>query len=920
MPANSALRISLNGRPVAVSSDPRSRLSNVLREEFHLTGTKVGCDAGDCGACTVLVNGKAVCSCLVAVGQLPGAEVVTIEGLRDSCATFDRLQKSFLQHGAAQCGVCTPGMLVSAVALLEQNHAPTESEVMDALGGVLCRCTGYRKIVSAVLHANQADQRTAADPERGPVGQRVVRLDGQRKVLGQDIYGADEWPEDALLLRVVRSALHRACFSLGDLSQFKENHAGIHAVFTAKDVPGRNCFGVHPDFADQPVFAEAEARFRGEAIAAVVGETSAMLALDLADFPVTWKELPPLATPEEAQRPGAQAIHEDRPDNILVSGRVVHGDVDSAFERADVVVEDEFETGFIEHAYIEPEAGFARRVGDRVEVQSCTQSPYMMRKDIASILGISEDAVRILPTAVGGGFGSKLDLSVQPFLAIAAWHLERPVKMAYSRSESIRATTKRHPSKIRCRAGATADGRLVAMELDGEFNTGAYASWGPTVAARVPIHGSGPYKLPHYRALTRAVHTNLVPAGAFRGFGVPQGTIAQEQLYDELAEKLGTDKLEFRILNALENDSPTVTGQILGAGVGIRACLEALLPRWKSAGEEVARFNATKGSPLRRGVGVAGMWYGCGNTSLANPSTIRIGLQRNGRIAIHMGAVDIGQGSATVVTQICAEALGVPLDKFDLIPADTDITPDCGKTSASRQTFVSGGAAMMAGQQLRALMLLMCKAPAEASIHLQECALWIRSGERREKFDLCKLPLDERGYVLSTEATFDPPTKALDEDGQGVPYAVYGFGAQLAEVEIDLDLGTVKVLNLTAAHDVGRAINPTLIEGQIEGGAAQGLGMALMEEFVPGRGENLHDYLIPTIGDMPPVESILIENPSPIGPFGAKGIGEQALIPTAPAILNAICDAIGARIRKLPATPDKVRAAILAKKDGGSHA
>ena len=212
------------------------------------------------------------------------------------------------------------------------------------------------------------------------------------------------------------------------------------------------------------------------------------------------------------------------------------------------------------------------------------------------------------------------------------------------------------------------------------------------------------------------------------------------------------------------------------------------------------------------------------------------------------------------------------------------------------------------------------KAPAGASIHLEECALWISSGERREKLDLSKLPLDERGYVLSTEATFDPPTKPLDEDGQGVPYAVYGFGAQLAEVEIDLDLGTVKVLNLTAAHDVGRAINPTLIEGQIEGGAAQGLGMALMEEFVPGRGENLHDYLIPTIGDMPPVESILIENPSPIGPFGAKGIGEQALIPTAPAILNAICDAIGVRIRKLPATPDKVRAAILAKTDGGSHA
>lgn len=920
MPAANTLQISLNGKTVAVSSDPRSRLSNVLREEFHLTGTKVGCDAGDCGACTVLVNGNAVCSCLTAVGQLSGAEVVTIEGLRESSPTFDRLQESFLRHGAAQCGICTPGMLVSAAALLEQNQAPSESEVMDALGGVLCRCTGYRKIISAVLEANHAPQQPKARTnDHGPVGQRAVRLDGQRKVLGQDIYGADGWPDESLVLRVVRCPHNRAAFSFGDLAHFVNNHPGIHAAFTAKDVPGTNCFGVHPDFADQPVFAKAEARFRGEAVAAVVGDSAAMAAFDLADFPVTWKELPALATPAEAQAPGADAIHVSRPDNILVRGRVVHGDAESAFERADVVVEDEFETGFIEHACIEPEAGFARRVGNRIEVQSCTQSPYMTRKDIASILGIAENAVRILPTAVGGGFGSKLDLSVQPFLAIAAWHLQKPVRMVYSRTESIRATTKRHPSKIRCRAAAGADGKLIAMDLEGEFNTGAYASWGPTVAARVPIHGSGPYKVPHYRALTRAVHTNLVPAGAFRGFGVPQGTIAQEQLYDELAEKLGMDKLEFRILNALEDDSPTVTGQFLGAGVGIRACLEVLRPRWKCARQEAARFNAKNGASLRRGVGIAGMWYGCGNTSLANPSTMCVGLQRNGRIAIHMGAVDIGQGSATVVTQICAQALGVPLDKFDLLPADTDMTPDCGKTSASRQTFVSGNAALLAGKQLRTAILQLGNASEQASIRLQDWLVVIEDAELRKKLDLCKLPLDDRGYVLSAEATFDPPTKPLDKNGQGVPYAVYGFGAHLAEVEIDLPLGTVKVLKLTAAHDVGRAINPTLIEGQIEGGAAQGLGMALMEEFIPGKGENLHDYLIPTIGDVPPVESILIEDPSPVGPFGAKGIGEQALIPTAPAILNAIYDAAGVRIRKLPATPDKVRAAILAKPKGELH-
>jgi aldehyde oxidoreductase len=893
-----ALALCLNGKTVPIQSDPCTRLSHVLREEFRLTGTKVGCDAGDCGACTVLVNGKPVCSCLTAVGQLQGAEVTTIEGLVRSSAIFDRLQKSFLQHGAAQCGICTPGMLVTATALLSEQPTPSETEVMDALGGVLCRCTGYRKIIRAVAEAHDPQSLAPACDKLAPVGQRMVRVDGQRKVLGQDIFGADEWPADALVLRVIRSPFHRAEFSFGDLTAFRHENSGICAVFTAKDIPGKNCYGVHPTFADQPVFAELQARFLGEAVAAIVGDAATISNFDAATFPVNWKELPPLLTTAQAHSPGAAPIHASRPDNILVRGRVVHGDVQQALRNSAVVVEAEFETGFIEHAYIEPEAGFARRVYDRIEIQSCTQSPYMSRKDIAAILGIPEQSVRIIPTAVGGGFGSKLDLSTQPFLAVAAWQLRKPVRLVYSRPESIRCTTKRHPSKIRCRAGASADGKLLAVDLDGEFNTGAYASWGPTVAARVPIHGSGPYQVPNYRALTRAIHTNLVPAGAFRGFGVPQGTNAQEQLYDALAEKLGMDKLEFRLLNSLDEDSPTVTGQIIGSGVGMRACFEALRPRWSSAHQEANAFN-TSASSLRRGVGVAGMWYGCGNTSYANPSTMRIGLQRNGRIAIHMGAVDIGQGSFTVVTQICAEALSVPVDHFDLLPADTDVSPDCGKTSASRQTFVSGNAAMLAGRQLREKIEALGPSP-----------------------NLHALALDERGYVVSSEATYDPPTKPLDENGRGIPYAQYGFGAHLAEIEVDLELGTLKVLRFTAAHDVGRAINPTLIEGQIEGGVAQGLGMALMEEFIPGKGENLHDYLIPTIGDVPPVESILIENPSPVGPFGAKGIGEQALIPAAPAILNALYDATGLRIRKLPATPDKIRAAIRAKASsvqGNSH-
>jgi len=489
----------------------------------------------------------------------------------------------------------------------------------------------------------------------------------------------------------------------------------------------------------------------------------------------------------------------------------------------------------------------------------------------------------------------------------------------YSRTESIVSTTKRHPARMRLKAGANRDGKIVVLDFKADFNTGAYSSWGPTVAARVPVHASGPYYVPNYRALTRAVHTNLVPAGAFRGFGVPQAAIAQEQLYDELADRLSMDRLEFRILNALNGETPTVTGQVLGEGVGIRACLEALRPRWQAARKEAVEFNSNSAGPLRRGVGVAGMWYGCGNTSLPNPSTMRIGLKPDGRIALHQGAIDIGQGSATVVTQICADALGCPIDRFDLISGDTSITPDCGKTSASRQTFVTGKAAYMAGQELRRKILRMADACECAKIVFRDYRFEVQDGERRRSFTLPDLPVDAHGYVLTAEATFDPPTSPLDENGQGIPYAVFGFGAHLAEIEVDIELGTVKVLKITAAHDVGRAINPTLIEGQIEGGVAQGIGMALMEEFFPGKGENLHDYLIPSAGDIPPVESILIEDQSPIGPFGAKGIGEQAVIPTAPAVLNALHDAIGIRVRRIPATPDRVRAAILSARVAGEQ-
>jgi len=337
----------------------------------------------------------------------------------------------------------------------------------------------------------------------------------------------------------------------------------------------------------------------------------------------------------------------------------------------------------------------------------------------------------------------------------------------------------------------------------------------------------------------------------------------------------------------------TITGQVLERGVGIKQCLQALKPAWQKANEKTREFNRnTNGSPLRKGIGIASCWYGCGNTSLPNPSTVRIGIKRDGQIVLHQGAMDIGQGSNTVITQIAADALGVSVDVIERVDCDTDLTPDAGKTSASRQTYVTGEATRRAGEALRAKVL--------------------RHGNVQDitAIDFSTFDEDEFGYVLMAQETYDPPTSPLDKNGQGNPYAVFGYGAQLVELTVDTGLGTVKLNHITTAHDVGKAINPMLVEGQIEGGVAQGIGMALMEDYQPGITENLHDYLIPTIGDMPTFEHHIIEVKDPEGPYGAKGLGEHVLIPTAPAIINAIRDATGAVVYDLPATPDKVLAAI----------
>jgi aldehyde oxidoreductase len=971
-PGSHVIHFHLNGQAKTSNAAPISRLSDVLRDEFGLTGTKLGCSAGDCGLCTVSLNEQQVCACLVPIAQVEHQSVVTVESLAKD-PLGKRLQQAFLTHGATQCGICTPGMLMAAFDLLQKNAQPSEAQVLDALAGVLCRCTGYRKIVEAVLALSSVQTKSkAALDDMGHAGSRQTKLDGQAKLTGTERFGADQAPKDCLALRVVRSPHSHARFALNDFVVWANQQAGIKGVLIAKDIPF-NRFAIFPDMRDQPALAETEVRFMGEAVAVLVGDEEVLRSFRDEDFPVRYQVRPAVLEPEQALEAGAPIVHTRWPDNVLCRGRVLReaqaNTLDQVIRDGALTLRATMSTPYVEHAYLEPEAGYATWnsaalspsvssvIEPVVSVFACTQTPYMDRDELANMFKLRPEQVRIIPSAVGGGFGGKLDMSIQPLLVAAARKFGKPARLVYGRRESMLSTTKRHPSKLTASITTDESGNFVAFDFSGDFNTGAYSSWGPTVANRVPIHACGPYRFPNVRALTRAVLTHNSVAGAFRGFGVPQSTLVTEGLIDELAVKFAKDPLQYRYEQALRAGDCTATGQRLDSSVGLRACLDALRPAWEEAQSAVALFNQSAlalskrpsvGKPgkvlahddllslesdphrryvgrKRRGVGLACMWYGIGNTVIANPSTMSVGLRSDGRFMLYNGAVDIGQGTYTILPQICAQALGVPVRLFDQVRADTWLTEDAGKSSASRQTFVSGNAAKFAGESLRRRLLGLLgfseDAPVQLSLDLGLLRGSLKVNEEltvdgaapREEWrelDLSMMPTDERGDVAFGSGNFNPPTVPLDADGQGVPYATYGFAAQLAQVEVDLDLGSVRVLSIHAAHDVGKAINPTQVEGQIHGGIAQGLGLALMEEYVPGKTDNLHDYLIPSVGDIPSITVHLIEDPEPLGPFGAKGVGEPALVATAPAILNAIRHATGARLNQVPVTPARMLAAL----------
>jgi len=716
-------------------------------------------------------------------------------------------------------------------------------------------------------------------------------------------------PHDALVLKILRSRRSHARLLGLEVAQALQI-PGVIGVLTGKDVPGRNLHGLINK--DQPLLAEDKVRFAGEPIALVAAEDEKNAREAVGTIGVTYEDLPFVSDPEKALEDGAPLVH--KKGNLLLRRTLRKGNVAEGFAKSHLVVKRSYSTPLLEHSYLEPDAGAGYLDQDgTLVIHASTQNPHYDQEEVAKILGLPGEKIRIIQAATGGGFGSKLDLTVQGFIGLALYHFRRPVRLVFSREEAFLATAKRHPLKIQMETGATSDGRLTALRARVVCDTGAYASYGIAVATRVAVHASGPYEIENVEVESLAVYTNNPVAGAMRGFGTPQMAFASESQMDILARNLGMDPLEIRKINALRPGGITATGQKLSESVGILETLNAIEPHYRKAKTQwKINGNSEYG---KKGIGLGAMMYGIGNTGVQNPSSARVEMDTGGRVTLFTGAADIGQGASTALAQIAAEVLCLDPHEIQMVVADTKWTASAGATSASRQTYISGNAVKEAAQKLLDVLLTeasdVLKTP-RTDLVLKEGYV-IGPGETHRQLSLSELAemANRKGRPLSGEGYFDPETTRLDlETGQGDPYATYAFGCQLALVDVDELTGEVCVSEIVAAHDVGKAIHPQNVEGQIQGGVAMGLGFALMEKYIPGATLSMGEYHIPTCPDMPKITTIILEDPEPTGPFGAKGVGEPALIPTAPAVLNAIVDAVGERIYDLPANPEKVRKII----------
>ena len=916
-----AIKLRVNGKNVRMSVDGDQTLLEFLREKLDLTGTKQGCGQGDCGACTVLLDGQPVNSCLVLVSEVAGREITTIEGLSHN-GTLHPLQQAFVDYNAIQCGFCTPGMILTGVALLNENPDPTLEEIRQYLQGNLCRCTGYSKIVQAI---QAVASRNAPKVEGQTATNEVRRLEGPEKTTGHATFAGDMKHPGMLIGKILRSEIPHA-----RIKRIKTDKAlsvpGVAAVITAQDFPDIRTGVV---IQDETVLARDKIRYIGEPVAAVaaVDAEIAQRALDLIELEV--EELPAVFTFDQSIDPHAPLIHEkfkeytsrmplNREGNVCIHAKVKKGDIHKAFAESDEVFEDTYKMPVVHQAPLEPRAVLAEvdQYG-RLHVWCSTARSFNIRSGLAEVLGLPMSDIRVTGARIGGGFGGKGEISIEPITAMLALKTKKPVKIELTRKEDFLSATPRHAMEISIKTGVKKDGTLLAMEAQIKVDTGAYAFFGPNTTSNAVLLITGPYSIPHLSIEGICVYTNKISCGPCRGPGAPQVHFAAETQMDKIARKLGIDPIELRVKNALKANDLTATGQVLTEG----GYQEALLQLKKYMEEHLTVLSGTdEGKAF--GVGMAGGFWSI--AGFGSSATVR--LNEDGSVMLSMGAVEIGAGSDTAMALLVSEELGIPLERIRVISGDTDTCPYDFGAIGSRTTQAMGVAVHQAIEGVKKQLFEFAeshlKAPKE-SLVLGGGTIHVK--ERPE----VAIPISKAAHLLTltegpvvatgTHTTPNPPFNPEFVESSVMPSRpFFAYGAQAIAVQVDKVTGKVDVLKVVAAHNVGKAVFRAGIEGQIEGGVAMGLGYALSEEVIFSNGRPLNDsfldYRLPTAMDVPEIVSVIVEKENARSPEDIRGVGEPTTIPTAAAVANAVYDAIGVRVNRLPLTPERVYWALKKKK------
>ena len=932
------LEIIVNGNPYSLQEVPGEKLSDLLRERLRLTGTKIGCGEGRCNICTVLVDGIPTRSCLTRSAKINGKSILTIEGLRalrphhqqeqrEDFKALHPLQEAFITHGAIQCGFCTPGQLLTAHALLQNNPDPSLDQIREAMNDVICRCGSYEAIISAIQAAAQAmREETSVRPRQVPLGEQnlthvgkpVARPDAVAKAIGTAKFTDDLQFDGQLYARVLRAGVPSAILRALDTSKALAL-PGVVKILTAQDLQHEHNHGVYKK--DWPILVgiDERVRYQGDAIAILAAETQAIADEAIQLIEPEYELRPVVSSPFQAREQDAEQLHDQG--NLLKHIHFNKGDLQVGFEEADVIVEHTFSTPFMEHLFMEPECSIAVPLQDGgLDLFVGSQIPFDDRRQVAEATGLPLEKVRVRGQKTGGAFGGKEDVAGQIHASLIALAVGKPVKLLFNRRESMLVHPKRHATSINLRLGAKRDGTLTAAQTELYGDTGAYASLGVPVMTRATTHSCGPYVIPHTHADCYAMYTNNPPAGAFRGFGVVQAAFGIESAMDMLAKELDLDPMAMRKKNCLHIGSTTNTGHYLTESVGLPDCLDAISTWWAENGITTPFEPLTEEISGQRLITCWGLACGFKNTGLGtgadDSSGVILKLLPAGRLQIKSGASEVGQGMVTTLQLIAAEVLSILPDNINVYLMDTELTPDGGPTTASRQTYVTGNAVRQAAHILRNRILgILSKdfvVNSEAIHFSAEGARW--NGQQvswQEIHDFLK----QTPEGLEVECRYRAPdTFPLDVGGQ--IHIAYGFAAQAVKVGINPESGEVKALQVVAANDAGRIINPLGFQAQVEGGVIMGIGHALMEEFKVDNGviksDRIARYEVPRMRDLPEIISLIVESKTSEGPFGAKGVGELVCVPTPPAITNAIYHAIGLRIDSLPVTKEKIKEWLIA--------